>query len=221
MTPEEAFSLIRGRLGARPSENTLNEYILQELNAAQEELSNMPMKPWFLRKTEALAYIADSYFLLPGDCRRISEEVPVIYASGADSISLLRRPYAELYEKYNSAGEPKYYDIVGEDGAQRLYVFPTVSTGTVTVTYNSVPANIESSSSAGNVWYENAGPLLAYRAGSVIANLYLGDTVRGPWFDKQAEIAFAALKHECVAHEMEDSYHSEPLLMRSGLEDTV
>lgn len=227
MTPEQVVATIRRRLRNKANDSSINLMIVGELNAAQEALSQGEWQPWFLRTSTTLPHTSNSEFTLPTDCKILAvdsnnESTPVVYIhSDGNSYPLERRPFLELFEKFNYDAEngiPLYYCVIGDDGNRKIKAFPLVSSGSVAISYVKEATLIENETSEGNAWYEHASNLLLNMALTVLASDVFDLQSIAQVADQRAKDALKAVQNLEVANEMEDTYHSKQPLLTDGYE---
>ena len=203
MIPQVAIETIRGRLAARSSGSQLNNYILNELNAAQEELELGPTMAFFLEKQspQILPSIVFTGFDAPGDFIIEHEDRPVYWTSDSGGVTILgKKFYDELFKKYGVSGDPLYYSLIA--GSQ-FFTFPTTATGTYALRYYAKQPLITSLNlNTETAWYKYAPFLLIAKAGLSISAHYIKDAELATMFANDLAIAQKQFLALCTMHEI-------------------
>jgi len=194
MTPQEAITLLRQRLGARTPSNQLGEHLLRELNAVQLDAEGGPLYPFFLESYAGGIVPSTTFngFSLPDDFITEHEERPLSWTSAGGVVTdLEKRPFDELIHLHNTEGDPSYYAIVG---GTDVYTFPYPTTGTYSLHYYAHidPVTVDSLGTT-NKWDRFAPLLLIARAGFNYAANTFKDPELTSVFQKQVTDAEAKL----------------------------
>jgi hypothetical protein len=168
MTRDEAVARIAFLLGNR---SDLNDAIVRELKAAQTQLENGPLLPWFLLSEEATASIAlgQERIAIPSDFLREPEEEGALWLfreGTAEPFELAKAQYDKARYVYTGSEQPKVYAAIGG----YFYLFPVPDRAyTLKLIYfaadTSLSTNIE------NKWLKYAPDLLCGQAGGVLATV--------------------------------------------------
>lgn len=170
MDRSAAVSIIKGRL-ARWNDTVLTDYIVTELQAAQQRAEMHAPLPWFLltESTYTTTTIDDERVELPSDFLREAEEDAFwIEDEDGNDVLLRKDDYYAIKQRWPDSGRPRRYALVGR--YLRLRPLPDAAY-TVRMIYYGKDALL--TTDVENKWLEHAPEVLIAEAGYIIAARYV------------------------------------------------
>ena len=171
MLRDAAVSILKGRL-ARWNDTVLTDYIVTELQAAQQRAELRASLPWFLltESSYTTTTSGEERIEIPADFLREAEEDALWMEDAEGTWAEMRKDdYSTLRARYPESGKPRGYALVGN--YFRLFPVPDSAGYTAHMIYYAkdavLTANVE------NNWLAHAPEVLISDAGHIIASRYV------------------------------------------------
>lgn len=171
-----AKSLLRRRLSRFTTTTTFDDYLLDEFNAAVDELEEGPYYPYFLEGEASVTLVSGTrYAALPTGFLEQSEVPPVVVVSGT-LVPLTKMPRALLDvdprfgETVGSEqGQPRYYAI----DSNRIYLGPTPDANYTVHIYGYYADDDIALDADETLWLKHAASLIIAKVGLIVSSAYL------------------------------------------------
>lgn len=221
MQISQAISLVFGRLGGRTVDNEVRSYIINELNAGQEQFESGPHLPYFLKHitSPVLTVDGNSEVTLPVDFIDLVEESPVLWINSNIRAALEYRPYDELFSKFGvtpQAGRtPAFYTKIRHNVWK---LFPLTTSGTLVLHYFARQVQVTAGGllpeGTTNPWYNYASGLLINKAAYEVAAKYIRDSELAAIIKPDLADNLVQLQALSIMQESTDRALAEPPIRR-------
>ncbi len=201
----QALLLLKRRLGrytANPTE--LDDFILDELIAAQTRLENKAVLPWFLkaRISNIQTTPGQEHIVLPYDWVRLREdwEKPVQLNYQGKWANLNVYSYEMLWE--NTSSESSVPTGCAQDGRTIVMGPPPNAVYQIKLAYYKREYTLKLQKVTSNAWLKYAFDLIVSEAGFILANNYLKNQEAAGQFAAEVKRADQDLRMTTIAYEV-------------------
>jgi hypothetical protein len=200
-----AITLLKRRLGRyTDNPNQLDDFILDELVAAQNRLENKTMLPWFLKtRVENIQTTpGQDRIVLPYNWLRLREDwerpVQLLYQGQWRRIGVYS--YDQLWD--NTSGVPDVPTSCAQDGRHIILGPPPRAVYQIKLAYYKREFTLVEGKVVSNAWLKYAFDLLVSEAGFILANNYLKNQEATAQFAAEVKRAEEDLRMTNIAYEV-------------------